>query len=117
RMAQRFHEAHDARYGHSNPGAPVELVAARTAAIGELGHAEPERLAAGEPPAPRRRRAVFGRTAHELVVVHRDELGAGVELAGPAIVEEQTATTIVPPAWRLRVEESGTLLLTRKNER
>ena len=43
-VSQRFHEAHDARYGHSNPGAPVEFVVVRTTLLGELGRAEPERL-------------------------------------------------------------------------
>jgi len=38
-MIRRFNEAHDFRYGHSNPGAPVEFVALRSAALGDLGHA------------------------------------------------------------------------------
>ena len=45
-MVRRFNEAHDFRYGHSNPGAPVEFVSLRAAAFGDLGHAEPEELAA-----------------------------------------------------------------------
>jgi N-methylhydantoinase A len=77
------------------------------------GRAEPERLAAREAPVERRREAVFGHTVHETTVVGRVELGAGAELDGPAIVDEQTATTIVPPGWRLRVQQSATLLLTR----
>ena len=43
RSPRRFHEAHDARYGHSNPGAPIEFVVVRTTALGDLGRAEPER--------------------------------------------------------------------------
>ena len=31
---------------------------------------------------------------------------------GPAIVDEQTATTVVPPGWTLRVDELGNLLVT-----
>ena len=49
-MRHRFNEAHDFRYGHSNPGAPVEFVAVRAAALGDLGRAEPE--PAAEPPWP-----------------------------------------------------------------
>ena len=47
-------------------------------------------------------------------MVSRDELAQ--ELSGPAIVDEQTATTIVPPGWTLRVGALGTLLLTNVGE-
>jgi N-methylhydantoinase A len=33
RLAERFHEAHEARYGYSDPQRPLELVAVRTAEI------------------------------------------------------------------------------------
>jgi N-methylhydantoinase A len=45
--------------------------------------------------------------------VNRDELGVGFELVGPAIIDEQTATTVVPPSWKVRVDEIGTLVLSR----
>jgi len=113
-IAQRFHEAHHARYGHSNPGAPVELVTARTTLLGELGRAAPEQIEPGESLHPRGREAVFGRRSWDTVVVSRDELGE--ELSGPAVVDEQTATTVVPPGWTLRVGALGTLLLTNVGE-
>jgi N-methylhydantoinase A len=116
-ISQRFHDAHDARYGHSNPGAPVEFVVARTTLLGELGRAEPERLSPQESASqPRRRDAVFKRQTSQASVVHRDELRAGSELAGPAIIDEQTATTVVPPRWKLRVDQIGTLQLTHQGE-
>ena len=39
----------------------------------------------------------------------RPRLPLGVELAGPAIVEQPDTTTVVPPGWTARVEESGNL--------
>jgi len=33
RLAERFHEAHERRYGHADPGRPLELVAVRTAEV------------------------------------------------------------------------------------
>jgi N-methylhydantoinase A len=111
-IAERFHAAHETRYGHSNPGAPLELVTARTTLRGELGRAAPEELRPGEQQGHRRRNAVFGRRAWDTVVASRDELAG--ELRGPAIVDEQTATTVVPPGWTLRLGALGTLLLTRE---
>jgi N-methylhydantoinase A len=33
RLAERFHDAHESRYGYADPGRPIELVAVRTADI------------------------------------------------------------------------------------
>jgi N-methylhydantoinase A len=33
RLAERFHEAHELRYGYADPGRPLELVAVRTAEV------------------------------------------------------------------------------------
>ncbi|WP_408610755.1 hypothetical protein [Kineobactrum salinum] len=43
----------------------------------------------------------------------RDGLGQGDTLTGPAVVDEWTTTTIVPPGWTLTVHASGTLIMTR----
>ena len=55
-LAQRFHEAHEARYGHADPAREIELVAIRTAEIRAAPHLEIR----GEP------RSVRGPTALEL---------------------------------------------------
>jgi N-methylhydantoinase A len=116
-MTRRFNEAHDFRYGHSNIGAPVELVALRAAALGDLGHADPEELSAnGSPPATTTRDVLFDGSEHPTVVVSRDELGVGAVLVGPAIVEEATATTVVPPGCTLTVDRYGSLVVTIGNE-
>ena len=86
----------------------------RTTLLGELGRAEPERLVT----AGIRRRGPVAATPcstggpRQAAVVNRDELRVGFELVGPAIIDEQTATTVVPPSWKVRVDEIGTLLLT-----
>jgi N-methylhydantoinase A len=48
----------------------------------------------------------------EFAVYRRDQIGAGGELAGPAIVEEDESTTIVPSAAKARVDEHGSLIVT-----
>lgn len=111
-LSGRFDEAHEQRFGHANPGAPVELVAVRSTGLGDLGRAQPERLAAGEgEPAADERPIVFGRSERQARVVRRDELAPGAELAGPAVVVEATATTVVPPGSILRVDDLGTLVI------
>jgi N-methylhydantoinase A len=111
-MTRRFNEAHDFRYGHSNPGAPVEFVSLRAAAFGDLGHAEPEELAApGPAQAERTREVLFDGTEHPTRILRRDELGVGSELEGPLVIEEVTATTVVPPGCTLSVDRYGSLVI------
>jgi N-methylhydantoinase A len=113
-VSARFHEAHRTRFGHANPGAPVEVVVVRTAALGDLGRADPGRLdeddGAGYPSDTRR--VTFGREAHDATVVRREDLRRGAEVEGPAVISEQTATTVVPPGARVTVDPLGTLVLS-----
>jgi 5-oxoprolinase (ATP-hydrolysing) len=46
-------------------------------------------------------------------VYDRGALSAGAEIDGPAIISEATATTILEPGWRARVDPLGNLILTR----
>jgi N-methylhydantoinase A len=111
-MARRFNEAHDFRYGHSNPGAPIEFVAVRAAALGDLGHADPETVAASDERAVGRSRdVIFDRKEWPTIVVDRGDLAAGAVLEGPAIVEEGTATTVVPPGCSLSIDRFGSLIV------
>jgi N-methylhydantoinase A len=43
----------------------------------------------------------------------RETLPAGFSLSGPAVVAEFSATTFLPPGWRLRVLPGGELLLAK----
>ncbi|MGH9392597.1 MAG: hypothetical protein ACRD1E_00365 [Terriglobales bacterium] len=41
----------------------------------------------------------------------RERLRAGDRFRGPAVVTEYSATTVVPPGWRARVDGWGNLIL------
>jgi N-methylhydantoinase A len=112
-LSGRFDDAHLERFGHSNPGAPVELVALRTVALGDLGRSDPARVAVDEhADYPFEARDVtFGHRALPARVVRRDVLKPGAVVEGPAIVVEQTATTVMPPGTRLTVDELGALII------
>jgi N-methylhydantoinase A len=116
-LADRFHARHEQRYGHANPGAPVEFVALRVAALGDLGRADPERIAGEDGrPSTATREVVFGRERRDTTIAIRSELRARCTLAGPTIVEEETATTVVPPGWAVEVDEFGSLVVTREED-
>ena len=46
-------------------------------------------------------------------IYDRDKLSVGVSFAGPAIVEQFDATTVVPPGWHAFVDRYGNLILER----
>ena len=55
----------------------------------------------------------FGGRFFDTPVLARDRLPAEASHAGPAIVEEEGATTVVPPEWRFTVLDSGDLLVEK----
>ncbi|MDE0708865.1 MAG: hydantoinase/oxoprolinase family protein [bacterium] len=114
RIPDQFAEAHDVRYGHSNPGEAVEFVNLRMAAFGGMTRPRPQALPTGDAPAPSAiERTWFDDTWFETPVYQRSELPAAAELAGPAIVLEDACTTLVPPSWTATVSGHGHLVLRR----
>jgi N-methylhydantoinase A len=111
---ERFHAAHEERYGYRRPGTPLEAVTVRvivSAARPALDPGGIEEAAAAPSLTPRR--VVYGGQEREAASAWRRDLRAGHELDGPVIVQEYSGTTWVPPGWRLRVDAWGCLHLTR----
>ena len=118
-LRERFHAEHDRTYGFSAPAEPVEVVSLRLTSIGRIAKPPPRRLEPGEAPEPKERRPVYFAEAGEYVdcpIFDRYALGAGVSLAGPAVVEEFDSTTVVHPGFALRVDEVGNLIIERGSE-
>jgi N-methylhydantoinase A len=113
-ISQSFHEAHRTRYGHSTPDAPVEFVNLRVAAVGGLdreavGFRAPEQ---GDDPVMGVREVIFDGRARATTILLRSRLGPGAGYSGPLVVEEDTATTVVPPGYKILVDPLGNMLIT-----
>ncbi len=118
-IAERFHDVHAATYGHAAPEEPVEVVTARLAAFGTLSQIPPATVPAGtaEPPVTalvaHRPVLLPGMTAAEPVPVYdRAPLLAGNRIAGPAVIHQLDATTVVLAGQAIVVDERGDLQLT-----
>ncbi len=123
RLAGDFHAAHRARFGHADPVAPIEIVGFGATAIGKVDAPALPTLRAGGAALPAEagigsRRVFFeGRDPGDAgdwavtEVLSRDSLLAGNEIAGPAVIEEVSATTVLYPGDRARVHASGVLLV------
>ena len=107
-----FVKAHQALYGF-NLDSVIELVTVRIEATGRMPEPKPHTLARGRGAKPVARRAVhLAGGAADVPVYDRAALGAGDNFAGPAIVTQLDATTLVAPGWSCAVHGSGALLLT-----
>ena len=108
-----FDAAYARQYGHNSPENRVEMANVRLAALGHLPRPE------SAPPAPlaakaaRARDVYFDGTAQPTQILDRNAITTDRIVRGPAIIEEATATTLLPPAWQARLSEGGHLVLTK----
>ncbi len=109
-LGERFAEAHRRMYGFAAEEDPVQLVTFRAEASGLVPKATFEAQADAGPDATA---AIVGSRDVWLPeaggftacpVYDRERLRAGNRFAGPAIIEQMDATTVVPPGWVGRVE-------------
>jgi 5-oxoprolinase (ATP-hydrolysing) len=111
-LSDEFRAAHARRFGY-RPGAEAALVieAVEVELVGDGGtlpRGEPESAAES---AATPVRAWFEGRWQDVPFWARAALAPGQTIAGPAIVAEPTATTVVEPGWSARVEPGGELLL------
>jgi len=98
----------------------AQVVSLRTAVIGRRRPVSLEGLIAldavpsGAATPAGRRRAWFDGGWHDTPVYRREQLGVGVELVGPAIVEQLDSTTVIEPGDRMRVDALGNLEITAR---
>ena len=115
-LVDDFHSAYRRRYGHSSPAADVEFVNLRVAALGALrqyDRADAARERNSEPAVRGERPAVFDGRRHPTHVMQRDRLSPSYRSDGPVIIEEQSATTVVPPGWSVSLDRHGNLYLSK----
>ena len=112
-VRQAFDGAYLRQYGHNNPEARVEMANIRVVALGKLDRPPLPGPGPAEPAPVRRRRVYFSGEALPTSIVQRSAIGSDTTVFGPAIIEEGTATTLVPPGWQASTLASGHLLLSR----
>jgi N-methylhydantoinase A len=109
-----FDRLYEQRYAHYSPEEPVEMVNIRVAAIGKRPKLAFPGLAAAGAVAPSGERSAYFSSADKPVtakVYQRDHLGAGVHIAGPALVQEHGTTTVLFEHDACNVAASGELII------
>jgi 5-oxoprolinase (ATP-hydrolysing) len=116
RIVDDFTEAHRARFGFATPGRALVVEAVAVEAISPGEAVTETRLAArtSGAPEPIDRVTIFsGDAEHDAPVFDRAALLAGDVLAGPALVREANATTVIEPGWAAEITALDHMLLRR----
>lgn len=118
RFLETFEQEHERTYGHRIPDQPIEIVNCRVRAAG--------RIPAELPPPPTATGPVQGARIGErpvffdpgsgwiaTPVFRRGLLPTDARIEGPAVIEEMSATTLLPPDCRALVRPSGDIIIER----
>ncbi len=119
-VTTQFTAAHRARFGFATPGRAliVEAVSVEATAPGEaVAEATIPARASGAPAPVDTIEMWSGGAAHATPVFERTALCAGDRIAGPALIREANATTVVEPGWTAEVTDLDHMLLRRTTAR
>lgn len=114
-LYRAFEVAHARINGHAT-GAPARIINLRAVHQARL----PEGTAAAVPSREPGRSGKGVRRVHfpgaapaEAALHERTRLAEGEGVMGPAVIEQEDTTTLVPPGWHARVRASGAIVLQR----
>ncbi len=111
-IRRAFEAVYTARYTVVPGGAGLEILSFRVRASGprpQLAIRQADVPDSAEGALKGHRKAYFGDGFVDAAIYDRYRLTPGIEIAGPAIVEERESTTIVPPGDTLTVDSAGNL--------
>ncbi len=112
-----FNQTHQDKYGYADTKQDLEIVNYRLEAIIPQGQpVSPRALsnASSVTPKGEKNRVYINGTLRDCVFYNRDELPVGFTFTGPAVVEEHTATTLVPPGWKGSIDEHNNIIIRKE---
>ena len=119
-LVSAFGNLYRERYAFFYEGDPIELVNLRVSALGLNAPIElPQGDVSGRDPAPAQKaiRPVYfeGPAYVDAAIYERDRLGAGAVVAGPAVIEEETSSTVIPPDTVVEIAADFGLIVRLKD--
>ena len=115
-ISDSFYRAHLQRFGYADRAEPVEIVNLRLKLDLVVDKPDLQLENTQETDLSQARiatvRVVFREGELDTPLYHRDLLGNGNHIEGPALVVQLDTTTVVPPGWQGEVDPHGNLVLT-----
>ena len=114
-IVSQFHLLHERLYTYSVPGEPIQLVNVRLRAVGIVDKPPlPPAPGTGMAPAPTCTRPVLlpdATATLPIPVYQRDHLAPGAMVAGPALFEEPSSTTLVLANMNVTIDAHENLII------
>ncbi len=112
-----FHQLHKQLFTYDEPDSLIEIVNIEATVFGKTDVLSTTELPRGGNAAgaiKTRRPMIFegDSAAIETPVYDGTRLGAGDEIAGPAVIEEPTTTIVVQPGWQARLDTTSCYVIT-----
>ena len=105
-----FQAAYEERYAHRDT-APVEIVSFRVIGVGKSPNIKLPKHASNATCKPETRLVSFNSALLKATIHKRAALPTGTSILGPAIIEEEGATTVVPPGFSASLDLLSILTL------
>ena len=120
RLRSRFEQLYLSVYGVTMPNQDVELVTwSVTVAAPTQAPVVPPEVVRRPAAAPHAHRSVYepalGRHA-DFALYRRDSLRPGDEFDGPALVEEDQTTSVIPASFTAHIDGAGNIIMESRNE-
>lgn len=119
-LSTAFAHEHEQKYGHSMED-PIEVTTFRLRATGKVGHADLPKIAVR--PSGQKAQSISKRSVYisdgvneDYQVYVRENLLAGDQIPGPAVIAEHTATTVIHKGDQLTVGAYGELVIQVSQE-
>ncbi len=111
-----YHAEYERLYSQADRAAEIELLELRLRIAGALPSPRMDAplTQAAAPGSAGRRRILFGGEPFDAVVQPRAALPAGASLPGPAILEQEDTTILVPPGFTASILPSGDIQMMRE---
>lgn len=119
KIKEAFHRRHEELYTYSERHNTIELVNIESTLHGKVEKPGLPRLGKGTAVAKAmkgHRKAIFEMSgqSQKTPVYDGSLLGAGAEIKGPAIIEEETTTIVIEPGWTASLDKTGSYVISSK---
>jgi len=109
-----FHFIYEQQYGHSTPEGPCEFINLRLIAVGKILKSESMKsIDKKNIKEKSSRKITFNKKNYETDILDRQIIGAKEKFVGPIVIEEETATTVIPPNYSLIKDDYGNLIINK----
>ena len=109
-----FHKTYEKQYGHSTPEGPSEFINLRLIATGKIKKTDSVKsIENDETIKGSKRKIIFNQKEYETKIYARHNIRVNESFEGPAVIEESTATTVIPPNYSIIKDEFGNIIITK----